>query len=316
MNQPPDARYITDAKSRNEQYQIIEEYIKNNYPNVSGTCYAYYCGKQLEELWYDEFHNKPIEDFGIFVPIFVKYVNLYFGLPDQYGSFVNGLFKILNPNFLYITVSSYSDGIETVNNLKVPENVFIVSGGGLGHVPFHIFLKEQPALNVSKEPKYTTVFMGDKGRHDVRKKMIDICKQKLGEKFYTGFNDRWVKTYQDTKVILTPRGYGRNSFRFTEVLQMRMIPINIYSDIPWVPYYDSINWSEIAFIIKIEQLNQTLDKIEKMSYEELEKMRRKILLLRDTHFTVKGALGQLANFMKYGFEGTDLRCGTRKYKRT
>ena len=39
-----------------------------------------------------------------------------------------------------------------------------------------------------------------------------------------------------TKFNLAPRGYGRTSFRLTEIIHMARIPIYLYAGIPWIPY--------------------------------------------------------------------------------
>jgi hypothetical protein len=44
---------------------------------------------------------------------------------------------------------------------------------------------------------------------------------------------------ENTKFNLAPRGYGRSSFRFAEIIQMNRVPVFVYDDYPWVPYNGS-----------------------------------------------------------------------------
>ncbi|KAH0792273.1 Exostosin family protein [Histomonas meleagridis] len=318
MNLPQSSHYITDSKSRQEQYDIIQNYIKKHYPNVKGTCYSGYCGRQVEEYWYDEFHNKSIDEFGVFVPIVIKYVNLFFNKGrGAYYRFVKGLWKLINKDFLYITLSSLDEGLETSKNIKVPENVLILAPGGIGHIPINLFLQDYNIVNPNPNPNYTAVFMGRFGTHPVRKEMVKIATKKLGNKFYCGQtnNKNWIEIYKNSKAVLCPRGNGRNSFRLTETLQMGLIPIYIYNDVPWVPYYDSIGWSNFGFVTRNDGLEKVLDKIDKMNQSDLESMRKRIREMYYTHFTVNGTMKQIQNFLKYGFDGTDLKCAARTYKK-
>ena len=42
----------------------------------------------------------------------------------------------------------------------------------------------------------------------------------------------------DTALPLAPRGYGRQSFRSSELIQLHLPQVYLYDDVPWLPYWD------------------------------------------------------------------------------
>lgn len=129
-------------------------------------------------------------------------------------------------------------------NYILPDNIIVISAGGKGHIPILLFMAENNPKNfsVGKNFEYDVMFIG-KVTHKLRKQMIDQYTKLLGDKFkyFDKFAD-WKTEYNNAKFICAPRDVGRNSFRLTEILQTGRIPIYIYNDIVWLPYYDSINW--------------------------------------------------------------------------
>ena len=54
--------------------------------------------------------------------------------------------------------------------------------------------------------------------------------------FYGG--PEWKGVVHDSVLSLSPRGYGRTSFRMSELVQMGIPQLYVYSDVPWAPYWD------------------------------------------------------------------------------
>jgi len=54
----------------------------------------------------------------------------------------------------------------------------------------------------------------------------------------------WIEHVANSTFILTPRGFGRQSFRFSEIMQIGRVPLYIYDDYAWLPYAGT----EIDFI--------------------------------------------------------------------
>ena len=39
-----------------------------------------------------------------------------------------------------------------------------------------------------------------------------------------------------SRLQLNPRGYGRTSYHLAETIQLGLLPVHIFSDVPWLPY--------------------------------------------------------------------------------
>lgn len=66
----------------------------------------------------------------------------------------------------------------------------------------------------------------------------------------------------NSKFAFAPRGYGRSSFRFFEILKLGVIPIYVWDDIEWLPYKDTINIDYSKFCISIHVDSLTLNNID------------------------------------------------------
>ena len=82
--------------------------------------------------------------------------------------------------------------------------------------------------------------------------------------------NKFVEITCNSKFVLCPRGYGRNSFRFYEVLNLGCIPIYVWDDIEWLPY--EINYEKFCISINIKDLHklkEILSKIDSIEYNEM-----------------------------------------------
>ena len=139
-------------------------------------------------------------------------------------------------------------------------------------------------------------------------KMVDETCKSLGVKCDMPGGEEPMDVYTqlaaNSKVSLCPRGWGRTSYRLYEMLNLGLIPIHVYYDIPWLPYPDL--YKKIGFSTDLEGLPNLLKNINDMDLQELERKEERIRSLKATHFTYEGVLNQISLFMKDG--GSDLRC--------
>ena len=125
-------------------------------------------------------------------------------------------------------------------------------------------------------------------------------------KYYYG--NSWRDTMDNTKYSLCPRGFGRTSYHVMETLQMGYIPIQIYSDIPWLPYHELFKEKDIGYSISTNEASFYLRTLlSKTTNEELQRKEDLIRELRDSHFTIDGIMNQISKFM-LGDPSSDLRC--------
>ena len=87
-----------------------------------------------------------------------------------------------------------------------------------------------------------------------------------------GNQDSFIETTVNSKFALAPRGYGRSSFRFFEVLQLGTIPVYVWNDVNWLPFQDKIKYTKfcvVAHVSQMDALEFKLDSITETKYQEM-----------------------------------------------
>jgi hypothetical protein len=260
--------------------------------------------------------------FGPFVPLFVPWNRLW-GCPTNrapcYHDTLMDIWFFLLPDFIYVTVSQNSQGIEGVSYcpVPIPENVLVLSSGGKGHIPILLWLREFKPFQfaIVNEYIYDVVFMGSMRTHWIRKLLIQLMVSRLHERTYASVGTNWTTIYNQSKFILCPRGFGRNSYRLGEVLQMGMVPVFVFNDLIWLPYDDSLNWSQFAIVTRYNNFQEQLDVIRNTSADDAGRMRLRIRELFPTHFSPQGVWRQIFAFLNAGFQNSDLRCALYTHMR-
>jgi hypothetical protein len=233
-------------------------------------------GRYLEEAFYDFYKNEPSgAAFRVYIPVFWTNLQTDPDFSSKKPALQDALtawFLNFPPEQKYFAVVQHDDGIL----FSIPKNT-LVFGACTGDVPLPLIyedtdfkLEREEQLPFS-EKGYLITFMGA-ATHDVRKRMIEYGK-KDGQWFICE-NDNWTPDIQKTKAerfielvkeskfSLAPRGYGRSSFRFFEVLKLGSIPIYIYDDIEWLPYKECVDYRKICVSIHISELEHLNDKLQ------------------------------------------------------
>jgi len=337
-------KYPKDAEKHFEKLQeVLAPYVqvaKNRFHGRS--CSEGFCGPWIEDRWLEHFMStwqnrtsgkdatkRLAEVFGPFIPIFVPYNDLGRTSAGEYAKMIDTLQKSLRPDVAYITLANILFGLinpppeksllqyeRMLHIMKTFPNVVVLGPGGYGHVPIpHLKqpeeLLQKPFFKPMAKRDLLVSFMGRYETNSLRKKMKKIVEEEaktLGVKvdMHVEFeaNDVWHQVAGNSKVSLCPRGSGRTSYRLFEILQLGLIPVHVYWDIPWLPYPDL--YKNIGFSTDLEGLPNLLKKINDMDLQELERMEERIRSFKATHFTYEGVLNQISLFMKNG--GSDLRC--------
>jgi hypothetical protein len=298
------------SAERQSHFTVLAERIDAVTPqNISylTSCFGGYCGAWIEDLW-GELRSADPSVFGLCVPLFAPWlrVKLFYGY--LYNLYVAQVFAMLSHGCVYCTISQHGWGIASI----VPRNLLVLSSGGVGHIPILLFKWQ---LNSSSYPigvnyQWVASFMGSIDHGRVRYRMASVLRQLFGSDFYCGRGSNWTWISSRSKFIMAPRGISRNSFRLTETLQMGMVPVYVYDDLIWLPYYDSIGWSHIGFLSHIDHLPQLALSLKNVPIWRVAEMRKNIISLYSTHFTMKAAIDQSLAFFQYGFSKSDLRCST------
>jgi len=337
-NPDVEAAYPTDAEEHfAEIFYNVSKFVPMDWKPHN---WAGYGGPWIENHWINvgkrylaQRHKgtKLSDVFGPFIPIFVPWVDMAVKSKGYPGGLVKMLTESMRRNVLYITVSQHDSGIfEAVRNLKINRekdmpNLLVLSSGGNGHVPLPLLKQPEEAFPPTpmSSRRYFVSFIGsanmfNKGARIPMKEQTEKWASKTNKEVlvHLGGMKNWREIMQNSTLTFVPRGFGRNSFRCTEVLQMGRVPIYVWNDIPWTFYPNLWDKEIIGFSAQVGKIEETLDHIAKdVSLEQLERMEEKILSMRDTHFTYEGVMDQISKFMTGRDGGSDLRCTVYPYAR-
>ena len=238
-----------------------------NYP-------PYHQGLYIEEHFYDYYiRNKAKFDATGYTLLPIFWTTAYL-LQQDLTSYINALPKALK----YFCVAQHDDGVKEV----LPEGTIVFSAGGnSGGIPLPLVcspIPEDIIIPVKKD-----IFCSFVGSitHDIRKEMV--AKLKSNPLFYIK-TDEWsihvnndkqesfINTILRSKFTLCPRGYGAQSFRFYEALQLGSIPIYIHDDNKWQPYSDLLAWDKFSVSLHIKDIEALPELLQSISEETIEEM--------------------------------------------
>ena len=206
----------------------------------------------------------------------------------------------------YFVVVQHDDGCF----LQLPQNTLVYSGGGTGNVMLPLIyedrnrtLKTQPRIDF-QEKTILCSFVGN-DTHFVRTKMTEILSGRPG--FEIGTKKEWttqvpqekqhdfIETTRKSKFALAPRGYGRSSFRFNEILELGTVPIYVWDDMEWLAYKEIVDYAKFSISIHVSQLGQLEDYllgIDETKYREMLSEYERIKSVFDLDF--------MCNYIVYG----------------
>lgn len=184
----------------------------------------------------------------------------------------------------YFIVIQHDDG----PMLRLPANTRIY-GACTGHVPLPLIYEDQrqqlSTLGKERRPfnERTTLcsFVGSV-THKVRQTCIEEYKKYKRYSFQIrpswsnvveeDLQTTFIQETMNAKFALAPRGYGRSSFRFFEILQLGTIPIYVWDDKEWLPYKDTIEYDKFCISIhesEIDILDEILSGINEKVYNNM-----------------------------------------------
>lgn len=260
----------------------------------------YHTGLYLEEYFYKRYiEQKQLFDLTgrTLIPIFWTTCYLQ-GIDVQ--PYVDALPK----DKKYFAVSQHDDAIKE----KLPENtICFCAGGNGGGIPIPLICS--PILNAEhidpNERDFICTFIGSL-THPVRQKMYDTLNIEGLYHFETkpwSFDigqrsqDRFINITKRSLYTLCPRGYGAQSFRFYEALQLGSVPIYIHDDNKWLPFEDKIDYSSFSIVIHEKDINLLSNVIENIDRNEYQKMYETGQKIYNKYFTLEEVGRQIYNHL-------------------
>jgi hypothetical protein len=274
---------------------------KNLRPPANYPVYPpYHKGNYIEEYFY-KFYIRNKKDFDktgyTYIPIF--WTNIYItGLNrDLIQPYLNAL-----PEGKYFTVSQHDDAVEEILPLGT---ISFEAGGNKNGIPIPLIcspLDEQLCTPVQKD--ILCSFVGS------------ILPNSLREKLYNAFkNDfyfspqHWTNQVQEDRLnhfiqitkrsefTLCPRGYGAQSYRLYEVLQLGSIPVFVY-DKPWFPFESKIDWDSFCVRIHESKIDSLKSRLLDFSFKQKQQMLQNGKELYKKYFTLESVSRNILNMLQ------------------
>ena len=155
-------------------------------------------------------------------------------------------------------------------------------------------------LKVNLEKDIFCSFVGSL-THPIRQNMISILEK---DSKYKLIYRQWTDKVSDVDMnnfmnitsrsifTLCPRGYGRNSFRMYEAMQLGSIPVYIYDE-DWRAFKDNVNWDEFSVSIHYTNLNNLNSILNSISQDKIEQMSKNAIKAYDDFFSLESLSKQI-----------------------
>lgn len=168
-----------------------------------------------------------------------------------------------------------------------PRNVVVFSANGGGDLPIPLLPGSISIPTTGEHREIAVSFFGSlEGPSDfnnVRSRMHAALKDLA----FFGRGPHWRDGMTRSTFSLCPRGLGRASFRLYEAMALGSIPIYIWDDREWLPFQDSLDWSEFSISLPIDAIDELPDRLASLSPERIRAMQRRLAEVVPAHFTME-----------------------------
>jgi hypothetical protein len=265
-----------------------------------------------DQIFYNAFSNKTLYFFGPFVPIMIPWKLLIAGNCAKCGSVGKSLLiNSLNPIILYMSFIAYDYsiyGYHFNNSSPGLSNIFVFAASGGGTVTTPLIFGEYANPLPLVKSKWKMIFLGNV--HHFRQKIISFFRKNLSPKdFLARKSANWLELFQFSEIILSPRGYARNTGRFFESIHLGRIPFILHDFFPAIPYFNSsVQLTKFILTERMSLLHQSLNMIHQFDHVKFRSMRKIGLKYKTSHFSNAGVFDQIQRFLLTGYEDSDLIC--------
>lgn len=265
---------------------------KNLRPPANYPVYPpYHVGDYLEEYFY-KFYLKNKIKFDktgyTLIPIF--WTNVY--ITNINNHLIQYYLDNLPPGN-YFTVSQHDDAVKE----KLPEGTLSFEAGGNGNgIPIPLIcspLSEETVASVDKE--ILCSFVGAL-THNIRTQIQNMYSSDTDFIFDTkNWNPsvpkedlyKFINITKRSKFTICPRGYGAQSFRLYETLQLNSVPVIVY-DKDWFPFSDVISWNEFCVLVPFNEISLLKERLLNIKDEQYVAMLSKGKQIYKEFFTMEG----------------------------
>ena len=223
------------------------------------------------------------------------------------------MFILLQPylNFLpknkkYFTVSQHDDAVRE----QLPIDTLSFEAGGNGNgipIPLICSPLEKSLIKETKKDIFCS-FVGSISHNAAcRVKLYELYNNNSA--FYFTPARFWTPQVPDSKFkefiditqrsefALCPRGYGKQSFRIYEVMQLNTIPVIVYND-EWFPFSDTIDWDTFSVRVHEKDLYNLQNILESYSSEQKIDLLKNGANIYKNYFTLEQTSKYILNILQ------------------
>jgi len=285
---------------------LNKEYLRPN--SITPAYPPYHRGEYLEEYFYKRWNEENIKIDRQYIDIFWtnNFCNSMFA-GQKYQNLQQELDNELESNGKYFTVCQFDDG--PFENF--PEDTIIFSAGGNREgdniVPIPLICSSIPKeLIHNKEKTIFASFVGSRNTHPIR---MDMCNHLSGKNEYKIIASNWSTTIHmddfkkfvevtcSSKFAFAPRGYGKQSFRLYEILQLGAVPVYV-SDVHYLPWMEEIDWNDFCVPINEDEIEEIDDILKSISDTEYEKLLENGRIIYQEYFSLEGMFKNIIKRLK------------------
>ena len=258
----------------------------------------YHVGPYLEEYFYSFYKKNKLRFDKLGVTLIPAYwTNLYINgiSSDAIQQYIN----LLPKDKKYFTVCQFDDGIQET----LPTGTInFVAGGNKPGIPIPLICSALPSAYIKPCDKdifcsfVGTILNNDK--YACRLKLYE-CFQSDPDFYFTkprGWSNiiqqdqlkEFIETTQRSIFTLCPRGYGLQSFRLYEALQLNSIPVFVY-DKDFFPFSNFIDWHSFCVLVKIDQIPKLKEILSQITLEKQQAMLAAGRKVYKEYFSLPGA---------------------------
>ena len=224
--------------------------------------YAGWRGPWIENEWIAAAACTDFSAYYPLVPLFVQTTDVCV-MRDRMPSVERALLELvrgLRRDVVYVLVTQDDSGVCFLPPEEdcAARNILVLSAGGWGNVALPLIRSETtpgdfgggpppppPDAHSGAYERSTLIsFAGllDTSPGGARRAAVaalrtaGLASEAQFRHYYGG--REWKAVVHDTALPLAPRGYGRASFRSSELVQMGLPQLYVYDDVPWLPYWD------------------------------------------------------------------------------
>ena len=283
---------------------MIVDFKELRIPYDHPTYPPYHEGYYMEEYFYKYYlkNKKEFDKTGFtLIPIF--WTNVY--IMEHKGANKRRLIQpFLNalPDGKYFSVSQHDDAVEE----QLPAGTLSFEGGGNGNgIPLPLICSKIPSVPDKKEKDIFCSFVGS-ASHPIRDTIRDTY---ANDNDFQLYMKHWTEAVPEeqlnffidvtnrSKFSLCPRGYGAQSFRFYEIMQLNSIPVVVY-DKKWFPFEDVIDYESFCVLVHETEIPNLKNKLSQITDKQQEQMLASGKKIYEKYFTLEGMCKQILRILQ------------------